>query len=143
MPEVAYIALGSNIGDRAGFLAFARASLAALPATRLVAASTVDETAPIGGVEQPSFLNQMVCVETSLGPHELLAHTQRIEAAAGRDRTGPRWGPRTLDLDIVRFGDVELSDAALTVPHPELAHRDFWLRGLLELGALGASGATR
>ena len=143
MPEIAYVALGSNLGDRAGFLALARQSLAALPGTRLVAESTVEETAPIGVVEQPAFLNQMVSLETSLAPHELLAHTQRIEAAAVRDRSGPRWGPRTLDLDIVRYGDVELSDATLTLPHPELPRRDFWLRGLRELGALGTSAAAR
>jgi len=143
MPEIAYLALGSNLGDRAGFLARARESLASPPATRVVAASTVEETAPIGPVEQPAFLNQMLCVETSLAPHELLAHTQRIEAAAGRDRSGPRWGPRTLDIDIVRYGEVELSDATLTLPHPELPRRDFWLRGLRELGASGTPVAAR
>lgn len=143
MPEIAYVALGSNLGDRARYLAFARESLSAVPGTRLVGESTVEETAPVGLVDQPAFLNQMVSIETSLAPHELLAHAQRIEAAAGRERAGPRWGPRTLDLDIVRYGDVELSDGALTLPHPELQRRDFWLRGLRELGALGTSTASR
>jgi 2-amino-4-hydroxy-6-hydroxymethyldihydropteridine diphosphokinase len=138
MPEIAYVALGSNLGDRDAHLAFARRSLAALPGTRVVGASTVEETAPVGPVvDQPAFLNQMVCVETSLAPRDLLARAHEIEAAAGRDRSAPRWGPRTLDLDLVSYGQVVSDDAALTLPHPELPNRDFWLRGLRELGALG------
>ncbi|HEU4649315.1 MAG TPA: 2-amino-4-hydroxy-6-hydroxymethyldihydropteridine diphosphokinase [Gemmatimonadales bacterium] len=130
--ERAYVALGSNLGDRAQHLAAARAALAALPGTRLLAASTVEETAPLAGMAQPPYLNQMVLLETSLDPHRLLAECQRIELAQGRVR-GERWGARTLDLDIVRFGGRQIDEPDLIVPHPELPHRDFWQRELLEL----------
>lgn len=132
--DVAYVALGSNVGDRAKYLAAARAALAALPRTRLVAASDVEETAPIGPVAQGPFLNQIVALETSLAPHALLDHLQRIEAEHGRVREA-RWGPRTLDLDIVRYETRTVTDARLTVPHPELPHRDFWRRELAQARA--------
>jgi len=134
--ERVYVALGSNLGDRAGHLAFARARLAALPGGRLVAVSRIEETAPLGPVPQGPYLNQMVLLETALEPLDLLRCLVDIEQAAGRVRgPGLRWGPRTLDLDIVRFGDRELDGAELTVPHPELPHRDFWRRELAELDA--------
>jgi len=132
--EHAYIALGSNLGDRAGHLAAARAALAALPRTRLVAESLVEETAPLAGMEQPPYLNQMVLVETALEPRALLAACQAIERSRGRIR-GERWGPRTLDLDIVRYGSRRIADPDLIIPHPELSHRDFWMRELAELEA--------
>ena len=134
MREVAYIALGSNLGDREGYLRVARERIAALGGTRIVAASAVEETAPIGPAGQDAYLNQMVAVETELAPAELLAALQAIERAAGRER-GVRWGPRTLDLDIVLFGAREVDLPALRVPHPELSNRDFWRRQLAELGA--------
>ena len=130
--DVAYIALGSNLGDRAAHLALARSAIAGLPETRLVAASSVEETAPIGPVEQGPFLNQMVAVETSLGPRALLDALHEIERAAGRVRD-VRWGPRTLDLDIVLFERQQLSEPELVVPHPELPRRDFWRRELEEI----------
>lgn len=130
--EWAFVALGSNLGDRDGFLAGARASLAALPRTAVVAASAIEETAPLGGVDQPPYLNQMVLLRTDLAPRELLEACLRIERAAGRTR-GARWDPRTLDLDIVRFGDRELVEPGLHIPHPALPHRDFWRRELEEL----------
>lgn len=133
MRDIAYIALGSNMGDRAAHLAAARAALAVLPASRIVGASAVEETAPLGGPPQGSYLNQMVALETALAPHALLAELQRIEREAGRVR-GERWGPRTLDLDIVCFGSHHISAPELTIPHPELGHRDFWRRALRELG---------
>lgn len=126
------MALGSNLGDRDAHLAHARARLAALPVTRLVAASRIEETAPIGPVAQPPYLNQMVLLETSLEPEELLAQCRAIEAERGRQRR-ERWGPRTLDLDIVRFGAQTVRSQDLTIPHPELAHRDFWQREIAEL----------
>lgn len=132
VPERAWIALGSNLGDRAAHLARARAGLAAQPGTRVVAASSVEETAPLAGMDQPPYLNQMVLVETVLEPHALLEVLHRLEAEAGRIRDA-RWGPRTLDLDIVRYGDRVIVDAVLTVPHPELSRRDFWQRELAEL----------
>ncbi len=132
--ERVYVALGSNVGDRAAHLAHARARLAALPETRLVAVSTVEETAPLGPIPQGPYLNQMALLETTLAPEALLAHCRAIEAERGRVRT-ERWGPRTLDLDIVRFGARRVRLPELTIPHPELAHRDFWLRELAELDA--------
>jgi 2-amino-4-hydroxy-6-hydroxymethyldihydropteridine diphosphokinase len=132
--ERAYVALGSNLGDRAGHLAAARAALAALPRTRLVAASRVEETAPLAGMDQPAYLNQMVLLETGLDPRALLAACQAIERTRGRARA-ERWGARTLDLDIVRFGHRRITDPDLIIPHPELSRRDFWLRELAELEA--------
>lgn len=126
------MALGSNIGDRAAHLAHARSRLGALPGTRLVAASRVEETAPIGPIAQPPYLNQMVVLETSLSPAELLAYCLTIEAERGRER-GERWGPRTLDLDIVRYGTRSVREPGLTIPHPELPNRDFWQREIAEL----------
>ena len=136
MIDVAYIALGSNLGDRAAHLARARTAIAALPATELLAESAVEETAPIGPAGQGAYLNQMVAVRTGLAPAELLGALQEIERRAGRVRA-ERWGPRTLDLDIVLFDRQQVGDATLTVPHPELPRRDFWQRELAELrGAL-------
>jgi 2-amino-4-hydroxy-6-hydroxymethyldihydropteridine diphosphokinase len=129
------VALGSNVGDRAAHLAYARARLAALPRTRLLKHSRIEETAPLGPVPQGPYLNQMVLLETELAPAELLAHLHAIEAERGRERR-VRWGPRTLDLDIVRFGDRAVREPGLTIPHPELPHRDFWQRELAELDAL-------
>jgi 2-amino-4-hydroxy-6-hydroxymethyldihydropteridine diphosphokinase len=133
--ERVYVALGSNVGDRAAHLAYARARLAALPRTRLLKESRIEETAPLGPVPQGPYLNQMVLLETDLAPAELLAHLHAIEAERGRERR-VRWGPRTLDLDIVRFGDRTVREPGLTIPHPELPHRDFWQRELAELDAL-------
>ena len=133
--ERVYIALGSNVGDRAAHLAHARGRLNALPGTRVIATSRVEETAPLGPVAQGPYLNQMVLVETSLSPEELLAQCRKIEAERGRERR-ERWGPRTLDLDIVRFGLRAIREPNLTIPHPELPNRDFWLREIAELEAL-------
>ncbi len=130
-----HVALGSNVGDRAAHLAYARARLAALPRTRLLKLSRVEETDPLGPVPQEPYLNQMVLLETELEPVELLRQLQGIEAARGRERT-VRWGPRTLDLDIVRYGDRAVRHPELTIPHPELPNREFWLREIAELAAL-------
>ena len=130
--ETVFVGLGSNVGDRAAHLAAGRAGLAALPETELVAASRVEETAPIGPVPQGPYLNQMVLLTTGLPPRVLLDRCLAIERGEGRVR-GERWGPRTLDLDIVRFGDRQIAEPGLTIPHPELPHRDFWQRELAEL----------
>ena len=135
MRERAYVALGSNVGDRDGHLRFARERIAALPDTRVVAASAVEETAPVGGVAQGAYLNQMLAVDTALAPAALLRALQAIEHDAGRTRD-VRWGPRTLDLDIVLFGSHRVSEPALRVPHPELPNREFWQRELAELGVV-------
>jgi len=126
------VALGSNVGDRAAHLAHARQRLAALPETRLAGASRVEETAPLGPVAQGPYLNQMVALETTLTPRALLAACHAIELERGRERR-ERWGPRTLDLDLVRFGQRTVHEPGLTIPHPELPRRDFWLREIAEL----------
>jgi 2-amino-4-hydroxy-6-hydroxymethyldihydropteridine diphosphokinase len=136
MRDVAYIALGSNLGDRAAHLAAARAALAALPDSRIVAASEVEETEPVGDVPQGRYLNQMVALETALAPRKLLAALQEIERRGGRVRS-VRWGPRTIDLDIVRFDRQQVREPDLIVPHPELPRRDFWQRELASLRAAG------
>ncbi|HEY7396592.1 MAG TPA: 2-amino-4-hydroxy-6-hydroxymethyldihydropteridine diphosphokinase [Gemmatimonadaceae bacterium] len=135
MLDVAFVALGSNLGDRTAILADARAALARLPRTRIVGESSIEETEPLGPVAQPRFLNQMLALETSLSPRELLEHLLAIEQAAGRTRD-VRWGPRTLDLDIVRYANQTVSDPDLRVPHPELSNRPFWQRELAELNAI-------
>ena len=141
MIDVAYVALGSNLGDRQEHLAAARRALAQLPGSRIVGESRIEETEPLGGLEQPWYLNQMVAIETSLTPHELLTRLQAIEAERGRRRhsvvpsAGPagRWSPRTLDLDIVRYEHQSVHEPDLMVPHPGLANRPFWQRELAEL----------
>lgn len=131
-PERVYVALGSNLGDRTAHLQKAREALAALPDTRLIAASSIEETAPLGGKQQPLYLNQMVLLETTLDPHALLKACQAIERSEGRERA-ERWGSRTLDLDIVQFGTRHVRDRDLIIPHPGLSTRDFWRRELAEL----------
>ena len=133
MRDVAYIALGSNLGDRHTHLAHARAALGALPASRIVAESTIEETAPLGPVPQGHYLNQMVALSTELSPRALLVELQAIERAEGRVRD-VRGGPRTIDLDIVCFGEATVDAPELRVPHPALPDRDFWRRELAELG---------
>ena len=131
-PDVAYVALGSNLGDRAAYLAQARERLARIPATRLIGESTIEETAPLGPIAQGPYLNQMVALETTLAPADLLAALQDIERQLGRVRD-QRWGPRTLDLDLVLMERQRSDDPRCRVPHPELVHRPFWLRELAEL----------
>ena len=132
------MALGSNVGDREGHLAHARSRLSELPETRVVAVSRVEETAPIGPVAQPPYLNQMVLLETELAPADLLAQCRAIEVERGRERRGgERWGPRTLDLDIVRYGARIVREPNLMIPHPELPNRDFWQREIAELDGGG------
>lgn len=132
MAESAFVALGSNLGDRWAYLHGARSALGLLPDTRLAAASTVEETAPFGPGAQGAYLNQMVALETSLSPDTLLQALHRIERSLGRVRR-ERWGPRTIDLDLVRYGDVEMCAPALVLPHPGLRARAFWRRELNEL----------
>jgi 2-amino-4-hydroxy-6-hydroxymethyldihydropteridine diphosphokinase len=130
--DLAFIALGSNVGDRHGYLSAARHAIAALPDTFIVAASDIEETEPLGGLQQENYLNQMLAVKTALEPMQLLSELQGIEIANGRTR-GERWAPRTLDLDIVAYGDTALASAQLTLPHPGLAQRDFWRRQMAQL----------
>jgi len=132
MIDVAYVALGSNLGDRSEHLARARAALAAIPGSHVVAESSIEETDPLGDLPQGKYLNQMIALETSLSPRELLAHLQDIERLEGRTRHA-RWAARTLDLDIVCYERQVVHDPDLHVPHRELPNRDFWQRELAEL----------
>ena len=135
MTERVFIALGSNVGNREGFLASARAAVATLPATRMLAASGVEETTPFGAGAQGPYLNQMLVVATRLTPLAVLRALQAIEQSLGRVRAR-RWGPRTIDLDIVRFGSRALQSRELSLPHPGIRDRDFWQRELTELESL-------
>ena len=128
----AYVALGSNLGDRAANLALARERLAALPGNRIVTESSIEETVPLGGLSQPAYLNQMLLLETDLSPRALLEICRAIELAAGRVRH-TRWEPRTLDIDIVRYGDMVVNEPDLQVPHPGLEDREFWIREIAEI----------
>lgn len=131
MRDIAYVALGSNLGDRAEHLAVARDAIARLPRTTVLAASDVEETEPLGP-PQPHYLNQMIAIETELGPRDLLAALLAIEQRSGRVRR-EKWGPRTLDLDIVKYEHQTVDDETLQVPHPGLRDRVFWQRELAEL----------
>jgi 2-amino-4-hydroxy-6-hydroxymethyldihydropteridine diphosphokinase len=128
----AYIALGSNLGDRERTLHSAIASLRQLGS--VAAASSFYETAPVGMVEQPHFLNAVVALRTTLSPQELMAALLRIEQQHGRDRSAsvPK-GPRTLDLDLLSYGDVVVETPTLTLPHPSIAERRFVLAPLTEI----------
>ncbi len=131
----AFIGIGSNVGDRHGYMAFARQQLAAMPRTKLVRFSSIIETAPVGPVAQSAFLNAAAELETSLHPFDLLDGLVAIEVEAGREprATRVKWGPRTLDLDILLYGDRVISQDELVVPHPMLHERWFVLKPLSEL----------
>ena len=135
-PVLAYLLLGSNLGDRAARLHNARAQLAAA-AGPVVAASALYETAAWGREDQPAFLNQALTVRTVLSPESQLAECLAAEQRAGRERR-ERWGSRTLDVDILLFGEAIIDRPGLTVPHPRLAERRFALLPLAEI-----AGAAR
>jgi 2-amino-4-hydroxy-6-hydroxymethyldihydropteridine diphosphokinase len=128
----AFLSLGSNLGEREARLGAARGALAALPGTKMMAASRIFETAPQDLADQPAFLNQVVCLETTLAPFDLLDACQRIESEQGRVRE-KRFGPRTLDVDILLFQDVVSEGPRLTLPHPRLLRRAFVLVPLAEV----------
>lgn len=127
-----WLALGSNIGDRDGYLAGARAALAGA-GVQVVRASHVAETAPVGITEQPAFLNQVLEGDTALEPRELLDTVKRIEHKLGR-QARQRWGPREIDIDILRYDDRTVDEPGLRIPHPELQNRPFLLDLLKEIG---------
>ena len=134
-PRRVFLSLGSNLGERSTALRVARAALAALPGTTLLQASPIYETAPQELADQPPFLNQVVCLETSLAPLELLGRCQVIEEAVGRRRT-LRFGPRTLDVDILLYEGVESDSVELTLPHPRMWQRAFVVIPLSALWSL-------
>lgn len=129
----AWVALGTNLGAREEHLAWARERLGGLPGTRMLGASRIEETKPLGDIPQPDYLNQMVLLETTLPPDVLLEACLEIERETGRVRGPDKWGPRTLDLDIVRYDDLSLRGPGLTLPHPGLEVRDWWQREMKEL----------
>jgi 2-amino-4-hydroxy-6-hydroxymethyldihydropteridine diphosphokinase len=128
----AYLGIGSNLGDRVENLQSAVDLLAATEDVVVVDVSPVYETTPVGGPVQGDFLNAVVAVDTGLGPYELLAAARAAEEAAHRVRA-ERWGPRTLDVDVLLYDDLRLDDPDLTIPHPRMAARDFVLAPLHDL----------
>ncbi len=128
----AHLGIGSNLGERLEHLQLAVDHLAAADGVTVVAVSPVYETSPVGGPEQPDFLNAVVAVDTTLTARELLELAHRIEAAADRVRT-VHWGPRTLDVDLLLVGDERIDDPDLVVPHPRLTERAFVLVPLADL----------
>lgn len=129
----AYIGMGSNEGDRMAHLKGGLAALGkAAPRLIVVGTSSVYGSTPVGMTDQPDFLNAVVAVETTLGPYELLDLLNAIERENGRRRL-ERWGPRTLDMDILTYGDLRQDDPVLTLPHPRLRERRFVLEPLLEI----------
>jgi 2-amino-4-hydroxy-6-hydroxymethyldihydropteridine diphosphokinase len=130
--RTAAVALGSNLGDREAHLAFAVTQLRGTPGVRCEAVTPHEATAPLGGLDQPSYLNAMVRVRTTLSPEAFLEVCHAIERGAGRERPA-KWASRTLDLDVVWMSDAMCDRADLTLPHPGLRDRPFWARQLAVL----------
>lgn len=128
----AYLSMGSNLGDRMDYLRRGVAGLAAAPGVKIREISSIFETTPVGLTDQPDYLNLVVAVETRLEPHELLRTCQAIEAENGRERF-VRWGPRTLDIDLLLYDGVRLKTKELEIPHPRMHERAFVLVPLLEV----------
>jgi 2-amino-4-hydroxy-6-hydroxymethyldihydropteridine diphosphokinase len=130
-----FVGLGSNLGEREAMIRLALDDLARLPGTRLVRASSLYDTEPVGDVEQPNFLNAVAELDTELTARQLLWNLLLVEKRLGRVRTR-RWGPRTIDLDLLLYGHQVIEEADLQVPHPELTRRSFVLVPLVELDPL-------
>lgn len=128
-----YIALGSNLANPLHQVQSALNALAELPRTKLIATSSLYRTPPLGPQDQPDYLNAVVALDTDLSAENLLDHTQKIELEHGRVRKDERWGPRTLDLDILLFGDEIINTERLTVPHYDMKNRQFMLYPLAEI----------
>lgn len=128
-----YIGIGSNLGDRRKFIDSAVEELTRTRGIAVKRTSSIYETEPVGAVAQGKFLNGVLEIETSLAAEDLLRELNRIEALLGRKRSIPN-GPRTIDLDILYYGDESVRSAVLTIPHPRLGEREFVLKGLRELG---------
>jgi 2-amino-4-hydroxy-6-hydroxymethyldihydropteridine diphosphokinase len=129
----AYVGLGANLGPREATILRAVDLLAAQPGIEVLELSSFSETEPIGVTDQPAFVNGAVSLETLLSPRELLDALLRVERELGRVRSGERWGPRTIDLDLLLYGDEVVDEPGLTVPHPRLHERRFALEPLAEL----------
>jgi len=129
----AHVGLGANLGEREETLRLALELLAETPRIEVVAVSSFRETDPVGYLDQPRFLNGAAALETSLSPRELLDALLAVERELGRTREGARFGPRTVDLDLLLYGDAQLDEPGLTLPHPRLHERRFALEPLAEL----------
>ena len=129
----AHVGLGANLGEREETLRRALELLAATAGIEVVAVSSFRETDPVGHLDQPRFLNGAAVLETSLSPRELLDALLAVERELGRTREGARFGPRTVDLDLLLYGDAQLDEPGLTLPHPRLHERRFALEPLAEL----------
>lgn len=129
----AYVGLGSNLNGPTGQLDSALDLLAAIPGTRLVARSSLYRSAPLGGIEQPDYVNAVAALLTRLTARPLLDALQQIEKRRGRERGGVRWGPRVLDLDLLVHGSHQIEEPGLTIPHPGIAERNFVLLPLFEV----------
>ncbi|MGH7452230.1 MAG: 2-amino-4-hydroxy-6-hydroxymethyldihydropteridine diphosphokinase [bacterium] len=127
-----FIGVGSNLGDRTAWLQQAQEKLFSTPTVQFVAASAVYETEPVGKIDQPAFLNQVLEVRTTLAPDELLLRLLQIEGELGRVRN-ERWGPRNIDLDLLAFGDRIFKTSRLVLPHPELHRRRFVLQSWADI----------
>jgi 2-amino-4-hydroxy-6-hydroxymethyldihydropteridine diphosphokinase len=138
-PVDAFLGLGSNVGARLDTIGASVRDLHDVEGIEVTALSGVYETEPVGGVEQDPYLNAVAAVRTTLDPHRLLTTVQAIEERHGRDRSHEqRWGPRTLDIDVLLYGERTIEDDALVVPHPRLRERAFVLVPLMEVMPAGA-----
>lgn len=131
--EVVFVGMGSNLGDSAGQLQSALQAMKALPSTSVVGASSLYASKPMGPQDQPDYVNAVACLQTGLAPEALLRALQEIEQNHHRERKEERWGPRTLDLDILLYGDIKVDTPTLTIPHYGMADREFVLVPLFEL----------
>lgn len=128
-----YVGIGSNLDSPEHQVRQAIVELGALPDSHLTAVSSLYRSAPLGPADQADFINAVATMLTRLEPRELLGELQKIENNHGRDRSGPRWGPRTLDLDLLVFGASTIAENDLTVPHPGIGERNFVLLPLCEV----------
>lgn len=127
-----FISIGSNLGDREYYIKAAIRKIREMPGTRVKNISSIIETAPEGGESQGHYLNGVMEIEATLAPYQLLQELQRIESSLGRVRTVKN-APRTIDLDILTYGDIRINEEALTIPHPRMLLRDFVLKPLKEI----------
>jgi 2-amino-4-hydroxy-6-hydroxymethyldihydropteridine diphosphokinase len=133
-PQKVYIGIGSNLGDPLSQVADAFLQLDGIRKTRLLQQSSLYRSQAMGDIEQDDFINAVACVETTLQPTALLLELQAIEHAFYRQRDNAlKWGPRTLDLDIILYGNLQQHDSHLTIPHPELQNRLFVLQPMKEI----------
>jgi len=133
MSILTYIGLGANLNDPTQTIQKAIEDIKSIPQTQFVSQSPLYSSAPMGPADQPDYVNAVVLVKTSLSAHELFQHTCNIELQHGRTRNGEHWGPRTLDLDILLYGERLIDDEQLTVPHYGLKEREFVIYPMLDI----------